>query len=90
MAALFDIAQQIEPWLRERGLNGDEIGHGMKLLLGDDWEKIGSPELFKRLQSKGYSVTESMPAFADELEGLVRGALKMESFRRVIYGLGSE
>jgi hypothetical protein len=90
MGALFDVAKQIEPWLTERGLKGDEIANGMNLLLGDDWEKIGPPELFKRLQSKGYSVTETMPAFADELEGLVRGALKIESFRRVIYGLGTD
>lgn len=90
MGSLFDVAAQIEPWLQERGLSRNEIGDGMQLLVGEGWERIGPPELFKRLQSKGYTLADTMPAFADELEGLVRGALKMESFRRINYGLGIE
>ena len=90
MAALFDAAKQITSWLAERGLNNEEINSGMQLLLGDDWELIGPDELLKRLHTRGYSISETMPAFADEMEGLIRGALKMESFRRTIYGLGTD
>ncbi|HTG01281.1 MAG TPA: hypothetical protein VK654_11950 [Nitrospirota bacterium] len=90
MAALFDTARQIEPWLKERGLNKEEITDGMRLLLGDDWETLPAPDFMKRLSARGYTITETLPAFADEMEGLIRGALKMESFRRIIYGIGTD
>jgi hypothetical protein len=90
MAVLFDSTKQITAWLVERGLNHEEIKSGMQLLLGDDWEAIDLLELLKRLRAQGYRLTETMPAFADEMEGLVRGVLKMDSFRRTIYGLGTD
>jgi hypothetical protein len=81
VGALFDVTKQLESWLAERGLSNEEIRQGMNLLLGDTWEGMSAPEMIKRLHQSGYSITESMPAFADELEALVRGALKLDAFR---------
>ncbi len=82
MGPLHDVTKHIESWLTERGLNEDEIGRGMKLLLGEDWKRISASELMNRLRAEGFTMSDKMPAFADELEGLVRGALKLEDFRR--------
>jgi hypothetical protein len=82
MGTLFDIAKHIEPWLIERGLSRTEVASGMSLLFGEDWNGLDEGELFRRLQARGYEVTKSMPSFADEIEGLVRGAIKLESFRQ--------
>jgi hypothetical protein len=82
MGALLDMTKFIELWLSERGLNPEEIRRGMRLLLGEDWNRISSSELFDRLRAKGTTVSDKMPMFADELEALVRGALKLED----IYG----
>lgn len=82
MAALFDAAKQIEPWLTERGLKNEDIRRGMEILLGEDWETINNAELLKRLQANGHRITEAMPYFADEIEALIRGAVKLEDFRK--------
>jgi hypothetical protein len=82
MGALLEVNEYIELWLLERGLNSDEIRRGMRFLLGEDWKKISSAELFDRIRAKGTSVPDKMPMFADELEALVRGALKLDD----IYG----
>lgn len=82
MGALLDMTKFIELWLSERGLNPEEIRRGMRLLLGEDWNQISSSELFDRLRAMGSAISDTMPMFADELEALVRGALKLED----IYG----
>ncbi len=82
MGALLDMTKYIELWLSERGLNPEEISRGMRLLLGEDWNQISSSELFDRFRAEGTVISNKMPMFADELEALVRGALKMED----IYG----
>ena len=82
MGILFDAAKQIEPWLEERGLRKAAIQQGMNILLGGDWEGISQKELFKRLAVKKYSVSDELPDFADEMEGLVRGAVAMDRIRR--------
>ena len=73
------LREKIETWLIERGLNKTDIATGMSLLLGKDWEKIDAGELIGRLQAKGYDVPTTVPDFADEIEGLVRGAIDLES-----------
>lgn len=78
MGALLDMTKYIELWLSERGLNPEEISRGMRLLLGEDWNQISSSELFDRFRAEGTVISNKMPMFADELEALVRGALKME------------
>lgn len=78
MGALLDMTNYIELWLQERGLNPDEIRRGMRLLLGEDWKQISSSELFDRFKAKGTAISNMMPMFADELEALVRGALKLD------------
>lgn len=78
MGALLDMTKYIELWLLERGLNPEEISRGMRLLLGEDWNQISSSELFDRFRAEGTVISNKMPMFADELEALVRGALKME------------
>ena len=73
------LREKIETWLIERGLNKTDIATGMSLLLGKDWEKIDAGELIGRLQAKGYDVSATAPYFADQIEGLVRGAIDLES-----------
>jgi len=82
MDALLGMAEYIELWLSERGLNPHEISRGMGLLLGEDWKRLSYFELFDRIRARGAAVSDKMPLFADELEALVRGALKLED----IYG----
>jgi uncharacterized protein (UPF0128 family) len=82
MGPLLDMTKYIELWLSERDLNQEEIRRGMRLLLGEDWNQISSSELFDRLRAMGSAISDTMPMFADELEALVRGALKLED----IYG----
>ena len=81
MAALFDVAKQLVPWLTERGLKKEDILRGMSILLGDDWESIDSDELMKRFQANGHKLTQTMPFLADEIEALIRGAIKLDDFR---------
>jgi hypothetical protein len=81
MAALFDVARQLVPWLTERGLKKNDILRGMNILLGEDWETIDSDELIKRFQKNGHKLTQSMPFMADEIEALIRGAIKLDDFR---------
>jgi len=88
MAVLFDTAKQIEPLLAERGLTKAAVKRGMNILFGGDWEGISQEELFQRLAVKQYSVSHDLPAFADEMEGLVRGAVAMDQIRRTLnYGM---
>ena len=84
MGALLHMREYMESWLSERGLNPDEIKRGMRLLLGDDWRQISSSELFDRLRAKGTAISDKMPMFADELEALVRGALKLEDIYETV------
>jgi len=81
VGALFDTARQIEPWLTARGLKPEDINRGMSILLGDDWKRMGNDELRERLQANGHTLTQTMPYFADEIEALIRGAIKLEDFR---------
>ncbi len=78
MDALLGMAEYIELWLSARGLKPYEISRGMELLLGEDWKRLSYFELFDRIRARGTAVSDKMPLFADELEALVRGALKLE------------
>lgn len=88
MAILFDTAKQIELLLADRGLTKAAVKQGMNILFGDDWEGMSQEELFQRLAAKHYTVSNDLPAFADEMEGLVRGAVAMDELRRTLkYGM---
>ncbi len=82
MGVFFDETKQIEQWLSERGLNKEEIGRGMKFLLGEDWKQKSAHQLLDSLRANGFTISNEMPFFADELEALVRGAIKLADFYR--------
>lgn len=84
MDALLGMTEYIELWLSERGLNPYEISRGMGLLLGEDWKQMSYFELFDRIRARGSAVSDKMPMFADELEALIRGALKLEDIYRSV------
>jgi len=84
MDALLGMSGYIELWLSERGLNPYEISRGMVLLLGEDWKQMTYFELFDRIRARGSAVSDIMPVFADELEALVRGALKLEDIYKTV------
>jgi hypothetical protein len=84
LVKLFNNAKQIEPWLIDRGLSRDDIKSDLVLLVGDDWDNISGSEFFARLQNRGYTVKATLPALADEVEVLVRGALILKSLRNQI------
>jgi len=84
MDAFLGVTKYIELWLSERGLKPHEINRGMELLLGDDWRQMSYFELFDRIRARGSAVSDKMPMFADELEALVRGALKLEEIYKTV------
>jgi len=78
MEADHNTSRLIEVRLVERGLKIEEIRRGMGLLVGENWNHISTSDLIDKLICKGFMIPSEKSSFADELEALIRGALKLD------------